>query len=104
MKSSACNLSVTKPFSPNVAISLNVMRLREEKKLTQTGLAKLAKLSRKTINEVESGRKNRTSVRTLVQVAAALEVTPSDLLVVRNSGNSGSPNRANGKKKAAPPE
>lgn len=80
------------------------MRLRKKKKLTQTDLAKRAKLSRKTINEVESGRKNRTSVRTLVQLAEALGVTSDTLLKATKSGYSKAKGVASGKNKAAPPE
>lgn len=98
-KSRECNRRVTKGLSPEKIISRSVIRLREEKKLTQIALAERAKLSRRTINEVESGRKNRTSISTLMQLAAALGVTPDELLGLRTAVKSGSPK---GKKKAPP--
>lgn len=102
-----CNRSLTKAIAVEKAITREVIRLREEKKLTQTALAKRSQLSRRTINEVESGRKNNTSVRTLMQLAAALEVTPDELLGLRKDDYvevASAPKKRLPHKKAAPPE
>lgn len=78
---------VTSAGSAEKNISRCVITLRKKKNMSQAALAKLSGLSRKTVNGVESGMKNRLLVQTLVQLAVALEVTPNDLLDWKFSGS-----------------
>ncbi|MEI5682204.1 helix-turn-helix transcriptional regulator [Mesorhizobium sp. CCNWLW179] len=60
-------------------LSLNVQRLRRDKKLSQEGLAFLAGHSRAYISGVEAGRRNVT-LETLEDLAEALEVEATELI------------------------
>lgn len=64
-------------------IGQRILKLRSEKKLSQTALAIAAGLSRKAVNTVESGNNHRMEVRTLLLLARALSVTPNDLCAAR---------------------
>ncbi len=64
-----------------VTIGQRVLKLRREKKISQTALAKAAGLSRKAVNKVESGQNRRMEVRTVILLAGVLEVTPNDLII-----------------------
>lgn len=61
----------------------NIKALREEKKLTQAGLAEKAKKSEKYFSAVETGKK-WGSFETLVAIANALDVEPYELLLPKN--------------------
>lgn len=62
------------------AIGRRVRKFRDERGLTQTQLAKDAKLSKSYLSEIENGETPRPSGRTLYALAQALGVTMSDLL------------------------
>lgn len=55
-----------------------VLRLRQERGLTQTELAKLAGLNSGEISRIECGRRE-PRLSTIVSLAAALEVNPGEL-------------------------
>lgn len=63
----------------NEIVAANVRRLRAGKQLTQEQLALDAQLDLTYIGGIERGRRNPT-VKVLGQIAAALDVTPADLL------------------------
>lgn len=63
----------------NEIVAANVRRLRVGKQLTQEQLALDAQLDLTYIGGIERGRRNPT-VKVLGQIAAALDVTPADLL------------------------
>lgn len=63
----------------NEIVAANVRRLRVGKQLTQEQLALEAQLDLTYIGGIERGRRNPT-VKVLGQIAAALSVTPADLL------------------------
>jgi transcriptional regulator with XRE-family HTH domain len=56
-----------------------VRALREERGLSQENFAHVAGLDRTYVSGIERGRRNPT-LDIIVQLAAALEVPPSDLL------------------------
>ena len=56
-----------------------IAQLREEKKLSQSGLARLVGTSQSAISQIESGERN-PSFATIRDLAAALEVTPAHLV------------------------
>lgn len=69
---------------------------REQRYLTQTDLAFRAKISPRSVHELESGRRDRAQVQTLMLLAKALEVTYADLLNGRASAPvSGDPAESN---------
>ena len=54
--------------------------LREQRYLTQTDLAFRAEISPRSVHELESGRRDRAQVQTIMLLARVLEVTYADLL------------------------
>jgi transcriptional regulator with XRE-family HTH domain len=56
-----------------------VHRLRKERHLSQERLADLSNLDRTSISLLERGKQSPT-LRTLVDLASAMELTPSELL------------------------
>ncbi len=54
--------------------------LREHRYLTQTDLAFRAEISPRSVHELESGRRDRAQVQTIMLLAKVLEVTYADLL------------------------
>jgi transcriptional regulator with XRE-family HTH domain len=60
-----------------MALKDNLKRLREERGLSQTGLAKLAVVSQQLISRLESGLDLTT--KKLPEIARALSVTPSEI-------------------------
>ena len=60
-------------------IGRKVSIMREEKNLTQSQLASLAKITQATLSYIESGKKN-PSVETLSMICAALQISISDFL------------------------
>lgn len=56
-----------------------IARLREEKELSQSALARLMSTSQSAISQIESGERN-PSFETIRQIAAALQVTPAHLV------------------------
>lgn len=56
--------------------------LREEKKLSQSALARLMGTSQSAISQIESGERN-PSFETIRQIAKALDVTPAHLVGAR---------------------
>lgn len=79
-------------------IASRLKQLRGVDQCTQYQLSQTAKLSRKTINLAESGLKNSISLRTLVQLAGALGVTPNDLLGIGVGGFSSGSAGGSGKR------
>lgn len=60
-------------------IGERIRRRREELDLSRTELGVLANRHRDSIKQIERGRRN-PSMRTLIQLAAAMRTTPEDLL------------------------
>jgi transcriptional regulator with XRE-family HTH domain len=61
-------------------VGLNVRRVRLERVLSQERLAELSGFSQQYISKLEKGRRNPTII-SLYELAAALGVTPTDLLL-----------------------
>lgn len=62
-----------------VKIGQRIRRIRERRGATQAALASRANLTRTSLSNIEAGRQ-RISVRALLEMAAALDVDPADLL------------------------
>lgn len=58
----------------------NLKRYRKEKNLSQEELAKNAGITYSTLIKIESGNNTNPTVKTLQQIAKALEVTLDDLM------------------------
>jgi transcriptional regulator with XRE-family HTH domain len=58
---------------------VKIKEIREEKGLTQTQLAILAKISQSYLSELESNKKSPT-LRQLCKIADALDVMPGELV------------------------
>ena len=65
-------------------VGQNVWRIRQKKALTQERFAELSGFSQQYISSLEQGRRNPTVV-TLYELAAALGVTPIDLIRPRKT-------------------
>jgi transcriptional regulator with XRE-family HTH domain len=61
--------------------------LRQERGLSQEGLAAVAGLDRTYVSSCEAGRRNVT-LRTIYRLAAALEVDPAELVSDRGEATS----------------
>ncbi len=61
-------------------IGRNIARLRKIKKLTQEDLCGMAEIDRSYLSEIENGKMNVT-IKSLVQIADALECTLADLIL-----------------------
>lgn len=64
----------------NLKISKNLKRIRQEKKISQDRLSKLADLSLNTVVTVESGANSNPTIETLMKIANALSVSVDDLI------------------------
>jgi transcriptional regulator with XRE-family HTH domain len=64
----------------------NVKRYRGSKKLSLAGLAALAGIEKKQVNEIEHGRIDVT-LSTITKLVLALEVTPNDLIPSQESAH-----------------
>lgn len=60
-------------------MGFRVKEIREEKKFTQEELEKRSGISRQTISAIENGKVKYVSSRTLMALAAALEVQIDDI-------------------------
>ena len=65
---------------PHVAFGQNICRLRNERRLTQEGLAETADISRRFLQEIEAGTKNPT-VNVIVRLKKALDCSWDDLFI-----------------------
>lgn len=61
-------------------ISKTVKRLREKMGISQEKLARLADVSNNTIINIEAGKQNNPTIKTLKKIAKALEVGVDDLI------------------------
>lgn len=67
-------------------VGQRIRHARDQRGLTQEGLATLVALTRTSITNIEKGRQ-KLLLHTLVDLATALQVTPADLLPpVTNAG------------------
>jgi transcriptional regulator with XRE-family HTH domain len=57
----------------------NIKKLRKQRKLSQEELAKKAGVTYSTLIKLESGVNKNPTIRTIQQIAAALEVTLDEL-------------------------
>lgn len=60
-------------------LSVNIKKLRKQKKLSQDKLARLADIPYNTLIKIESGRSNNTTLETLSKLASALDVSLDDI-------------------------
>ena len=58
-------------------VGLNIARLREDKKVSQSALARMVELNRSNINQIENGKQN-VSIAYLVKIADGLDVAITD--------------------------
>ena len=65
---------------PKNTIGKNIKRLRQEQKISQDRLSKLADLSLNTIVTVESGANENPTIDTLTRIAKAFQVGVDDLI------------------------
>lgn len=61
-------------------LSKNLKKLREQKRLSQDRLAKLADVANNTIIKIEQGENINPTLETLKKMAKALEVSVDDLI------------------------
>lgn len=61
-------------------LSKIIRKLREEKKLSQEKLARLADVSNNTIVNIEAGKQKNPTIETLKKIAKALEVNVDELI------------------------
>lgn len=66
--------------SPGYFFGRNVRRLREARGYTQMALAERAGINRSTLADYERGAADNVELKTIVALAAALEVRPADLV------------------------
>ena len=57
-----------------------VKKLREEKGLSQEKLARLADVSNNTIVNIEAGKQNNPTIKTLKRIAKTLEINVDELI------------------------
>lgn len=60
-------------------LSLNLKKLRNQKKLSQDKLARLADIPYNTLVKIESGKSNNPTFETLVKLSDALGVSIDEL-------------------------
>ncbi|MDP8216781.1 MAG: helix-turn-helix transcriptional regulator [Candidatus Kaelpia imicola] len=60
-------------------LSVNIKKLRKQKKLSQDQLARLADIPYNTLVKVESGKSNNPTFETLSKLADVFDVTIDDL-------------------------
>ncbi len=63
----------------NTQVGFNIRTIREEKRLTQVQLGRLAGMHRAYIGQIERGEKN-IGLKNLQKIAKALRVHPRELL------------------------
>jgi transcriptional regulator with XRE-family HTH domain len=56
-------------------IGKNIRRIRQQKRLTQEKLARLADISLNTLTKIESGFAKAPNIKTVVKIAKALNVS-----------------------------
>lgn len=61
-------------------ISKTLRKLREQKRLTQEKLARLADVSNNTVIKIEAGKNENPTLDTLKKLAKALDVSVDDLI------------------------
>ncbi|MBO0469483.1 helix-turn-helix transcriptional regulator [Enterococcus sp. DIV0242_7C1] len=66
--------------SLKIIFANNVKAIRQDKKLSQEGLAYVCKLHRTYISDIERGKRN-VSIDNIEKIALALEVKPYELLI-----------------------
>jgi transcriptional regulator with XRE-family HTH domain len=71
---------------PLVGFARRLREIRLERGLSQEQLASLAGLDRTYVSGCETGRRNAT-IRTIIRLAAALQVDPANLVSDRGTGN-----------------
>ena len=60
-------------------LAQNIKKLRKQRKLSQEELAKKAGVTYSTLIKLESGANKNPTIKTIQQIAAALEVTLDEL-------------------------
>ena len=61
-------------------LSDNIKKIRKKKGLSQDKLAKLADVTHTTLIKIESGANGNPTIKTLMKIANALEVSIDELL------------------------
>ena len=65
----------------------NILRLREQKKMSQQALEHAARVPQSSISRIEKGTLCNPGIETVKRIAAALEVTVNDLLEDSSNDN-----------------
>lgn len=60
-------------------MKLYIKKIREEKEMTLSDLARKAKISKSYLSELENGKKKNASLVTICKIASALGVPAKDL-------------------------
>ncbi len=63
-----------------LSIGLNIRRLRKKKGISQDKLSKIADVTYPTIIKLESGGNDNPTIKTLLKIADALDVSIDDLI------------------------
>lgn len=63
-----------------MSLSQNIKRLRVSKSLSQEKLARLADVTHVNLSKLERGEKDNPTMKTLIKLANALEVTIDELV------------------------
>ncbi len=63
-----------------IHLGIHLRQIRERKNLSQQNLADICNLPKSTIGRIERNEIN-TTIKTLVKIANALEIEPSELLI-----------------------
>ena len=64
-------------------IKLNLLKIKRARRLSQTELSKMTGISRNYLSELETGRHNNPSIKTLCKIAIGLNCTLEDLVDYR---------------------
>jgi transcriptional regulator with XRE-family HTH domain len=66
------------PFDTQQMLAETIREIREQREMTQQQLAKKCRIHRVSMQRIEAGSEN-PSTKTLVAIAAALDILPSEL-------------------------
>lgn len=71
---------ITRKGGDTLALKENLKAIRKKKKISQRLLAEKSGISYSMVCKLESGEQRNPSLETLEKIAAALDITPSDLM------------------------
>lgn len=62
-----------------ISLGIHIRQIRERKNISQQNLADLCNMPKSTVGRIERAEIN-TTIKTLVKIANALEISPKDIL------------------------